>query len=129
MGCIEECGRISLLGNGAGFFKIDGKRYMKFARYIKIGKIYYFCSILLTLCFIGAAIAGLPALYRSYDTYNLIGSASKVPVWLHFIAGTAGALRYLIETLTVSGIMFFVFKNFKVIYAQVRNAVKDTPTK
>lgn len=102
---------------------------MKFARYIKIGKIYYFCSILLTLCFIGAAIAGLPALYRSYDTYNLIGSASKVPVWLQFIAGTAGSLRYLVGTLTVSGIMFFVFKNFKVIYAQVRNAVKDIPTK
>ena len=85
---------------------------MKFRNYLKLGALYYFLSVLF--------IIELPGIRRSYTGSE---SGTNISPEFYFIAHCMGSFQYFIKLLIVTLIAFFIFKNFKIVYGNIKKVL------
>ena len=96
---------------------------MKFKNYLKLGALYYFLSGVVSVFFFVLFIIELPSARRSYTAYTGSVSGTNVSPEFYFIAHCMGTFQYFIKLLIVTQIAFFIFKNFKVVYGNIKKVL------
>ena len=97
---------------------------MKFRNYLKLGALYYFLSGVVSVFFFVLFIIGLPSVRRSYTAYMGSVSGTNISPKFYFIAHCMGTFRYFVKLLIVTLIAFFIFKNFKIVYGNIKKALR-----
>ena len=96
---------------------------MKFRNYLKLGALYYFLSGVVSVFFFVLFIIELPSVRRSYTAYMGSVSGTNISPVFYFIAHNMGSFQYFIKALIVTLIAFFIFKNFKIVYGNIKKSV------
>ena len=97
---------------------------MKFRNYLKLGALYYFLSGVVSVFFFVLFIIELPSVRRSYTAYMGSVSETNISPEFYFIAHCMGTFRYFVKLLIVTLIAFFIFKNFKIVYGNIKKALR-----
>ena len=96
---------------------------MKFKNYLKLGALYYFLSGVTGIFFFVLFIIELPGIRRSYTAYTGSVSGTNISPVFYFIAHSMGSFQYFIKLLIVTLIAFFIFKNFKIVYGNIKKVL------
>ena len=94
---------------------------MKFRSYLKIIKIYFLLSIVLTLICLGILIPGSKSLFEMALQYGEVNKEiPKIALYLRGINQTIARIHFQLYTLLTCLIIFFIAKNFKLVYGKLR---------
>ena len=94
---------------------------MKFRSYLKIIKIYFLLSIVLTLICLGILIPGSKSLFEMALQYGEVNKEiPKIALYLRGINQIVEGVRFNLEILLAGLTMFFAAKNFKLVYGKLR---------
>ena len=93
---------------------------MKFRNYLKLGALYFFLSGVTGIFFFVLFIIELPGIRCSYTGSE---SGTNISPEFYFIAHCMGSFQYFIKLLIVTLIAFFIFKNFKIVYGNIKKVL------
>ncbi|MBQ2464929.1 MAG: hypothetical protein II507_08095 [Treponema sp.] len=94
---------------------------MKFRSYLKIIKIYFLLSILSAFVSFVTVIFGSKSLLEMALQYGEVNKEiPKIALYLRGINQTIARIHFQLYTLLICLIIFFIAKNFKLVYGKLR---------
>lgn len=94
---------------------------MKFRSYLKIIKIYFLLSIVSAFVSFVAVIFGSKSLLEMALQYGEVNKEiPKIALYLRGINQTIARIHFQLYTLLICLIIFFIAKNFKLVYGKLR---------
>ena len=94
---------------------------MKFRSYLKIIKIYFLLSIVSAFVSFVAVIFGGKSLLEMALQYGEVNKEiPKIALYLRGINQTIARIHFQLYTLLICLIIFFIAKNFKLVYGKLR---------
>ena len=94
---------------------------MKFRSYLKIIKIYFLLSIVSAFVSFVAVIFGSKSLLEMALQYGEVNKEiPKIALYLRGINQTIARIHFQLYTLLICLIIFFIAKNFKLVYGKIR---------
>lgn len=94
---------------------------MKFRSYLKIIKIYFLLSIVSAFVSFVTVIFGSKSLLEMALQYGEVNKEiPKIALYLRGINQTIALIHFQLYTLLICLIIFFIAKNFKLVYGKIR---------